>query len=199
MPWPFSSRCARRQTGQERTLTGHLRVQSTGEIIPFKLVDAGDTIRYEFADKAIILKLGESGSQLMEAAHGDMLKVSPARYDQPVEGTDITYEDISLKFLYWPKAAMDGTDVIDVDKCWKLHLEPGDQPSAYSAVELWVAQRAGYFRQGEGYDKSGKLVKRFKVVSGQHDSQGGWMLKTMRIETVHGGGGESITYLEIDK
>ena len=75
------------QTGQQRTLAGHLRVQSTGQVIPFTLVLAGDTIRYDFKDGAILLRLGENGSQLMEAARGDMAKVSPARYDRPVEGT----------------------------------------------------------------------------------------------------------------
>jgi hypothetical protein len=187
------------QTGQERTLAGHLRVQSTGEIVPFTLALAGDTISYQFKDDTIVLRLGENGSQLLEAAHGDMQKVSPARYDKPVEGTDITYEDISLKFLYWPKAKIDGSETVDGLNCWKLHLEPGGQPSAYAAVELWVSKRTGTFLQGEGYDSGGKLVKRFKAISGQTDPQGGWMLKKMRIETMGKAEGESITYLEIDK
>lgn len=187
------------QTGQQHTLAGHLRAQSTGQLIPFTLALAGDTISYQFKDDTILLRLGENGSQLMEAAHGDMQKVSPARYDKSVEGTDITYEDISLKFLYWPKAKIDGSDTVDTLNCWKLHLEPGGEPSAYAAVELWVSKQAGNFLEGEGYDATGKLVKRFKVVSGQRDPQGGWMLKKMRIETLGKAEGESITYLEIDK
>jgi len=187
------------QTGQQRTLAGHLRVQSTGQIIPFTLVLAGDTIRYDFKDEAVLLRLGENGSQLMEAAHGDMQKVSPARYDKPVEGTDITYEDLSLKFLYWPKAKIDGSDSVDALSCWKLHLEPGGQPSSYAVVLLWVSKGTGNFLEGEGYDKTGKLVKQFKVVSGQRDGEGGWMLKKMRIETLAEGKDESTTYLEIDK
>jgi hypothetical protein len=187
------------QTGQQRTLTGHLRVESTGQTITFTLVLAGDVIRYEFADANIILRLGENGSQLMESTHGDTEKVSPARYDKPVEGTDITFEDISLNFLYWPAAKIDGSDSVDALNCWKLHLEPGKEPSAYAAVELWVRKASGDFLKGEGYDKAGKLVKRFKVVSGQRDPQGGWMLKEMRIETMVAGKDESITYLNIDK
>jgi hypothetical protein len=187
------------QTDQQRTLEGHLRVQSTGQIIPFTLVLAGDTIRYQFKDDTIILRLGANGSQLMEAAHGDLRRVSPARYDAPVEGTDITYEDISLKFLYWSKAAVEGSETVDALNCWKLHLEPGGQPSAYAVVLLWVSKGSGNFLEGEGYDNAGKLVKRFKVVSGQRDGEGGWMLKKMRIETLAAGKDESVTYLEIDK
>jgi hypothetical protein len=187
------------QTGQQRSFTGHLRVQATGQNIPFTLILDGNTIRYQFADAAIILRLGESSSQLLEAAHGDLHRIAPARYDKPVEGTDITYEDISLSFLYWPKAAIDGSETVDALNCWKLHLQPGDQPSAYAAVELWVSKRTGTFLEGEGYDAAGKLVKRFKVRIGQPDPRGGWMLKQMRIETLGKPAGESITYLEIDR
>ena len=187
------------QTDQQRTLAGHLRVQSTGQKIPFTLILAGPTIRYQFKDDAIVLRLGDNGSQLLEAAHGDMEKISPARYDKPVEGTDITYEDISLNFLYWPKAKIDGSDTIDGLNCWKLHLEPRVQSSSYAAVELWVRKATGDFLKGEGYNAAGKLVKRFKAVSGQPDPLGGWMLKEMRIETLAEGKTESTTYLEIDK
>jgi hypothetical protein len=188
------------QTAQQRTLAGHLRVQSTGLVIPFSLVLSGSTIRYQFKDSDIILRLGQTGSQLMESAHGDTRNVSPARYDKPVEGTDITYEDVSLNFLYWTKAKIDGSDSIGLVDCWKLHIEPAGQPSAYAVVLLWVAKGGpGAFMQGEGYDKTGKLVKRFKVVSPQRDPQGGWMLKKMRIETLVAGKDESLTYLEIDK
>jgi hypothetical protein len=141
--------------------------------------------------------LTTNGAQLLEGAKGDAKTVSPARYDKPVEGTDITYEDVSLNFLYWPKAKIDGSEIVDTLNCWKLHLEPGGQPSAYAAVELWVSMRTGNFLEGEGYDAGGKLVKRFKIVSGQRDPDGGWMLKQMRIETLVKG--DSITKLFIDK
>ena len=187
------------QTGQQRSLSGHLLVESSGQKIPFTLLLAGSTIKYQFADKTVILRLGRDDSQLLEAAHGDLNKVSPARYDAPVEGTDITYEDLSLKFLYWPQAKIDGSEIVDGLNCWKLRLQPGGQPSAYAALELWVSKRTGAFLQGEGSDASGKLVKRFKVVSGQLDPSGGWMLKKMRIETIKSADSETITYLQIDK
>ena len=188
------------QASQQRTLPGHLRVQSTGVKIPFTLVLNGNEIRYEFKDSAILLRLGENNSQLLEAAHGDLTKVSAARYDSPVKGTDLTYEDLSLKFLYWPKAKIDGSETVDALNCWKLHLEPAGQPSAYSVMLLWVSKRTGAFLRGEGYDASGKLVKAFKVIGGQHDPSGGpgYILKKMRIETLAPGKPASITYLEID-
>jgi hypothetical protein len=187
------------QAGQQRTLAGHLRVQSTGQIIPFTLTLDGGTIRYAFKDDTIILQMGNTGAQLVESANGDLKKVSPVRYDKPVEGTDITYEDVSLKFLYWPQAKIEGSETIDTLNCWKLDLLPGAEKSAYGAVQLWVSKRTGTFLQVEGYDTKGTLVKRFKVVTGQPDPNGGWMLKKMRIETLGKPDGVSTTYLEIDQ
>jgi hypothetical protein len=187
------------QAGQQRTLTGHLRVQATGQIIPFTLVLDGGTIRYEFADDAIILRMGNTGAQLLESAHGDLHNVSPARYDKPVEGTDITYEDISLRFLYWPQAKIDGSELVGELNCWKLSLLPGGEKSAYGAVQLWVRKQDGTLLKVEGYDTAGKLVKRFEVAAVQQDPNGGWMLKKLKIVTLGQGDAETITYLEIDK
>jgi hypothetical protein len=186
------------QTGQQRTLAGHLRVQSTGQIIPFTLVLAGDTIRYEFKDEAIILRLGENGSQLMEAAHGDLQKGLAGAIRQAGRG----HGHHLRGYLAEVFVLAEGEDRRLGDRRWAELLEAapraGRPALRLRAVELWVSKRTGNFLEGEGYDAAGKLVKRFKVVSGQRDPQGGWMLKKMRIETL-GREGESITYLEIDK
>jgi hypothetical protein len=187
------------QTGQYRTLKGHLLAHSTGAKIPFTMDLAGNVIRYEFADRDITLKLGDTGAQLFESAHGETQKITPARYDKPVEGTDVTYEDLSLRFMYWPKAKVDGTDPLGVENCWKLHIEPGGQASSYKSVELWVAQRGGYLLKGECYNAAGKLVRRFEVRSSQADPNGGRMLKTMEIASTKDGEDQSVTDLTIDK
>ena len=52
----------------------------------------------------------------------------------------------------------------------------------------------------EGYDREGKLAKRFEVVSAQK-IEGRWFLKQMRIEDFVPGTGKvrTRTYLEINK
>jgi len=189
------------QSEQHRTLNGRLRHGS--ETTPFRLVLNGSEIRYEFPDQTLILRLGDNSSQLLEATKSGTQKVTAARFDTRVRGTDITYEDLALNFLYWPKAKIEGEETKLTQRCWKLHLEPGSRgDSQYAVVLLWAEQKSGAFLQAEGYDSDGKAAKRFKVISGQRDPvNGGWMLKSMRIEQLQGLKSKDATptYLEIEK
>lgn len=189
------------QSAQHRVLTGRLRSEEV--ITPFTLTLNGGEIRYAFANpaQALILKLGDHSSQLFEETKGSAQKVSPAKFDAKVRGTDVTYEDLALRFLYWPKAKIDGQEMKLTRQCWKLHLEPGaGGESSYAVVLLWVEKQSGAFLQAEGYGTDGKISKRFKVISGQR-TDAGWILKQMRIEELNGmqSRDKSPTYLEIDR
>ncbi|MGA9578145.1 MAG: outer membrane lipoprotein-sorting protein, partial [Terrimicrobiaceae bacterium] len=48
---------------------------------------------------------------------------------------------------------------------------------------LWIDQESGALLRIEGYNKDGKLFRRFEVISAQK-IDGQWMLKQMRVETV---------------
>jgi hypothetical protein len=189
------------QTEHHRTLNGRLR--SGENVTPFRLVLDGNEIAYEFSDGALVLKMGDKGAQLFEESKGGTQKITPAQFDTPVRGTDISYEDLALDFLYWPHAKIDGEEMKLAQSCWKLHLEPNARgDSQYRVVLLWVSKQSGALLQAEGYDASGKATKRFKVISGQRDPvTGGWMLKQMRIEKLQGLNSRDTTpsYLEIEK
>src|SRR5262249_49153819 len=127
-------------------------------------------------------------------------KVKPAQFDRKIRGTDLTYEDLSLKFLYWPNSQLLGTENIRSRNCWKLELLPSAKDSQYSRVLLWVDKASGALMRLEGYDSTGQLAKRFEVVSAQK-IEDRWFLKQMRIETLQPGTKHvlSRTYLEINK
>lgn len=188
------------QSAQHLSLNGRLRA---GEAVtPFRLVWNGSEIRYEFTEpsQTLVLKLGENSSQFFEESKGAAQKITPAKNDQKVRGTDIAYEDLALTFLYWPKAKIDGEERKLTRQCWKLHLEPAARAdSRYAVVLLWVEKQSGAFLQAEGYGADGKIVKRFKVISGQR-LDGNWILKQMRIEELSGMNSRdrSPTYLEIE-
>jgi hypothetical protein len=187
------------QASQHLDLDGDLR---TGpQIIPFRLAIDGPTIRYEFKDPAftLALHLGEKGAQLQEITHGATEKVMPARFDARVRNSDISYEDLSMRFLYWPKAALLGEETKLLRRCWKIQAEPGDLESQYSRVVLWVEEESGAMLQAEAYDKAGKLQRRFSVKQVQK-ADGVWILKQMRIEQPAKPGTKADstpTYLEI--
>ena len=124
----------------------------------------------------------------------------PAQFDHKVRGTAITYEDLALKFIYWPEGRVLGEEPVRSRRCWKLELRPPAHDSQYSSVLLWIDKNSGALMEMEGYDWKGKLLKRFEVISAQK-IEGRWFLKQMRIEEIIPGTGkvQARTYLEIKK
>ena len=188
------------QANQEVDLQGQLR--DNGRIVPFRLTQSGGVIRYSFTnpDESLQLRLGAGDSQLEEISREGVDKISGPAFAQNVRGTPVTFEDLALKFLYWPNAKVLGEDYINTRRVWKLELTPGALPSQYTRVFVWTEQQSGALMRMEGYDRNGKLAKRFEVVSVQN-IDGHLFLKQMRIEAMQAETGkvQSRTYLEIKK
>jgi hypothetical protein len=188
------------QAQQEVDLQGQLRENE--KVVPFRLTQTGPVIRYSFSnpDEALQLRLGDNDSRLEEVSKSGVEKITPAQFDHRVRGTSVTYEDLALKFLYWQNGRVTGENSIRTRYCWKLELKAPSRQSQYSNVYLWVDKEGGALMRMEGYDWSGKLAKRFEVISAQK-IEGRWFLKQMRIEEFVPGTGkvQSRTYLEIKK
>ncbi len=192
---------AREQVARQQVeVQGQLRENDT--IVPFRLTQSGPVIRYSFTnpDEALQLRLGDSGSQLEEITHEGVDRIAGREFEQKVRGTAITYEDLALKFIYWPNARLVGDDSINTRRVWKLELQPPGRESQYSRVFLWCEQQSGALMRMQGFDRNGKAVKRFEVVSVQK-IEGRYFLKQMRIESLQPETGkvQARTYLEIKK
>lgn len=188
------------QVSQHRVLDGQVRHGET--VIPFRLTLDGNEIKYEFfnPDQTLILRLNEKGTRLEEVAKkGTERVVSEAQYDHRIRGSEITYEDVSMRFLYWPIAKIAGEEIMLTRNCWKLRVEPGSvKNSQYGSVMLWIEKQSGGLAQIETYDRAGNLVKRFKATDVQK-IEGGYILKKMRIQRMENGRptDPTPTYLEI--
>lgn len=189
-----------RQSQQELELQGELREGPT--IVPFRLTQTGPIVRYSFSnpDEALQLRLGENDSRLEVVTREGVEKIAPAQFDHKVRGTSITYEDLSLRFLYWQTGRVTAENEIRTVACWKLEMKAPSRQSQYSNVWLWVGKENGALMKMEAYDWNAKLAKRFEVVSGQK-IEGRWFLKEMRIEEMDPGTGKmkTRTYLDIKK
>ena len=190
------------QSAQNLTVTGKLRTGN--KTIPFTLKMEGDTVRWDFTEPAqtLLLRLGANDSRLEEIGKGGPTKITGARFDDKIRDSDMTYEDLSMRFLYWPHAEIEGEQTMVLTKCWIVRVEPASKnDSQYGEVKLWISKGDGALMQAEAYDHDGKFSRRFKVLSGQKTEDGLWMLKQMRIEsaTANGRADASPTYLEIDK
>jgi len=189
-----------RQSRQQIDLRGQLRKDAM--IIPFRLVQNGPVVRYLFTnpEETLQVRLGANDSRLDEITRTGAEKIAAAKLDEPVRQTAITYEDLALKFLYWPNARVIGADFIRTRNCWKLQLQAPASDSQYASVALWVDKDSGALMRMEGYDSSGKLVKRFEVVSAQK-IEDRWYLKQMRVEAIDSQSARvtTRTYLEINR
>jgi hypothetical protein len=125
--------------------------------------------------------------------------ISGARLNDSVRGTDITYQDLALRFLYWKNSRVEGEQNIRTFPCWMILLQQNNPNIAYASVRVWVAKQSGALLRAEAYDAQSRLVKKFEVISGQK-IEGKWFLKQMRIERYDPGTGNlaSRTYLEIN-
>ena len=188
------------QAQQQLELEGQLR--EGDKVFPFRLTQTGPVIRYSFSnpDEALQLRLGDNDSRLEEVTKEGVEKVSAAQFDRKVRGTGITYEDLALKFLYWPDARVTGENSIRSRNCWKLELKAPSRQSQYSNVYLWVDKASGAIMRMDAFDWKGQLAKRFEVISGQKIEER-WFLKQMRIEEFAPGTNkvQTRTYLEIKK
>jgi len=188
------------QAQQQLDLQGQLR--EGDKVFPFRLTQTGPVIRYSFSnpDEALQLRLGENDSRLEEVTKEGVEKVTAAQFDRKVRGTSVTYEDLALKFLYWPDARVTGENSIRSRNCWKLELKAPSRQSQYSNVYLWVDKASGAIMRMDAFDWQGQLSKRFEVISGQK-IEGRWFLKQMRIEEFASGTNkvQTRTYLEIKK
>jgi hypothetical protein len=185
---------------QQMDLRGQLRTNDI--LVPFRLTQAGPLIRYSFSnpDEVLQLRLGENSSRLDIVTDAGAEKFAPSKLNQRIRGTGITYEDLALKFLYWPNAQVLGQENIRTRNCWKLQLRAPSRESQYSNVFLWADKASGALMRMEGYDWNGRLAKRFEVVSAQKiDNR--WFLKQMRVEELDPGTNkvQSRTYLEIKR
>ena len=181
-------------------LQGQLRQNDV--IVPFRLTQNGPLIRYSFTnpDEVLQLRLGEKSSRLDLVTDAGTEKFSASKLNQKIRGTNLTYEDLAFKFLYWPTARVLGEENVRTRNCWELQLRAPSRESEYSTVLLWVDKASGALMRMEGYDWNGQLAKRFEVVSAQKIGDR-WFLKQMRIEQLQPGTNkvQARTYLEIKK
>src|SRR5947199_1600439 len=188
------------ETRQQIDLEGQLR--EVENVIPFHLTQTGPLIRYSFADPEEVLQLllDDNGSRVDLVTAASSEKFPSEKLNEKIRGTGISYEELALKFLYWPNARVLGDETVRTRSCWKLQVVAPARDSQYWNVVLWVDKASGALMRMEGYDWNGKVAKRFEVISAQKiDNR--WFLKQMRVEELEPGTSkvQARTYLEIKR
>ena len=183
-----------------RTLFGRLRPEN-GDPIPFQLQLKGPEFDYRFANppETIKLQLTDNGSFLTDEKATGKQVLAGSKLSEPVRGTDITYEDLSLRFINWKNAKYEGEQHVRTITCSIVLVQPSARNSEYGSVRLWIAKDRGALIKAEGYNWQGKAIKRFEVISAQQ-IEGKTIFKQIRIERLDPQNSKVVsrTYLELD-
>jgi hypothetical protein len=184
----------------DRELTGQLRKED-GTTIPFRLVLSGSQVIYRFnnPDETLRVELKDSASTLKQAEGGKSHLITGSQLTEKVRGTDLSYEDLSLHFLYWSNPRVEGEQSVKGFSCWIILVQHAGRDSNYTSVRMWVTKEGSGLLRAEAFDARGKLEKRFEVISGQK-VEDKWIPKQVRIQVYNPDTGkpESRTYLEIN-
>ncbi len=190
-----------------RDVLGTIRKGATR--VPFSLSARGDTIAFQYkrgnAWERFDVHIGSKEARLMLVNNGKAIVMSPANYAQNIAGTDVTYEDLSLRFLYWKGGRIlpDSADSrIKGRDCFIVQASnPSPGTGQFATVRMWIDKENGTVWQIDGYGADGKLRKRFSITSIQRLSDGSWFFKQMKIEVRNPQNDRrtiALNYLEMD-
>ncbi len=160
--------------------------------VPFLLSLKAEAIRFIFDDPAQVIYIDTKDHRfsLFEGVGGSEMKpVAPTKYDDNLRGTDVTYDDLSMRFLYWPNAKVVEQDKYKGRDCIKVRARNPDGLGAYATVDVWIDKASGGMVKMMGYDNSGRAIRRFEVLHGKKFDDI-WMVDDMRIETINSSSGQ---------
>ncbi len=186
-------------------LTGKLRKGNTN--IPITLFLKGKDIQFQFSEnkdawRIFHMRIGDEAFNLFEIIDGKTTRFPAAKIVQPIADTDLTYEDLALRFFYWPDPQLEGREDVGGQPCYKLRIgKPKGSSGRYEVVYVWIHTKFGAFMRIRGHDKNGGLVKEFQVEDIMKVADNVWTLRKMQVATcdpANGGRRLSITDVTFD-
>ncbi len=175
------------QLDPKEPLRGNL--SKGGRKTPIALFLNGKNIQFQFNEgkdawRVFHMRLADDKYDLFEMVGGKTTNFPAAKLVEPIAGTDLTYEDLALRFFYWPNPKLEGQENVGGQPCYKLRIDkPRNSGGRYETVYVWVHTKFGAFMKIHGHDKNGGLVKEFLVEDIMKVSDNVWTLRKMQVAT----------------
>ena len=173
-------------------------VASCREMIPSNVELSGRIIlrnRRGVVQKEHAYVLSRSNSVTRLSIDGKQLSASSrvAGAPEPIAGTDVTWSDLSLEYLWWDDFSFDAEregETVNGQTCAVLLMTKGARK-----IRVWVDRKTGSLMQAEEIS-SGKPVRR---MWGTRIKKFGdrWMANVMEVETLGSGHRTKITVEEL--
>lgn len=185
---------------QAFTLTGQIRTPKS--LHPIALKTNGREMIYEALESPLQIRvhLDAAGSEVYTRAsvNQDWKRVTGKAISDAVLGSDITYEELGLHFLSWPRIEPVGVDSIKTFKSYAFDAYPEGTATRYAKVRFWITHDHCLMIRADGYNKDDQVIKRVEV-NGVAQIDDAWTIKQMMISTMIPGRelSKSRTYIDI--
>ena len=115
------------------------------------------------------------------------------RPNEPILGTDVTWSDLTLDYLWWDDFSFDAEregESVHGQKCAVVVMKKGER-----SVRVWVDRKTGALMQAEEFDGEKPLRRLWGTRIRKFGDR--WMANTMEVETVGSGHRTKITVEEL--
>jgi hypothetical protein len=197
---------------ESQTFRGEIRPRRIGfKLIPLSITLSAQSIRLEFfesnrsnmsVDEVIKFDFLDRQCAVTRIRNSISEKITALKFKERIRNTDLTYEDLAMRFIEWPDPKIMSVEKAKGGKAWKIRCTNPDPSNGYSFVDAWISQRSGALVRMNGYNPKNQLVKSFEVDSVQQH-KGKWYLEMMNVRTYPEGAKSkptsSFLKLEIEK
>jgi hypothetical protein len=106
--------------------------------------------------------------------------VQPFDPNETAGGSDFSWADLTLDFLWWPGGRVTATEMKKSRECYVVDLPaPADGPVA--RMRLWIDSRESALLQADAFDRDGRVTRRMAVKS-LKKLDGRWTVEDLDIE-----------------
>ncbi len=171
---------------------GEIRPRRIGfNMIPLNLSFNSQLIKFEFfkennskkeIDETISLDFSEDKINVLRSFESLTKEIKNDDLSNSIRGTDISYDDIVMRFLDWPDPVLLKVEKAKGGKAWKIRCANPNKTQLYSIVDVWVSQRSGAIVRMNAYNQKRRIIKSFEVDSIQQ-IKGDWFVETMIVRT----------------
>ena len=195
------ARMAATLTHLEEGLSGNLR--QGRQRTPVVLFLKGEDIQFQFSEnngpwQVFHMRIGDEAFNLFEMVDGRTRAFSDAKLVEPIASTDLTYEDLAMRFFYWPDPKLEGEENVAGQPCYKIRIDkPRGKAGRYEVVYVWVHTKFGAFMRIRGHDRNGTLVKEFQVEDVMQVAKDVWTLRKMQVASHDPKSGRRLSITEV--
>lgn len=133
-----------------------------------------------------VSRLPATGLAIHRFTGAERVKAETPALNARVLGTDITWLDITLDFLWWRNPALAGTAKVKGRLCDILEVEPPSPLPGCAKARLWIDREQQVLMQAAQIDEQGREVRKMWVRAIQK-VEGRWVLKDLEVETLGSG------------